>query len=263
MGQDVYRGTLDEPMSLHRLGYVGNNPVNYYDYYGYFGWKDIGNAALIPIDFLGGVASAFEAGIQFGSGNIVAGTSLTMSAFSGINDVSKKLNSVMWNASVSLNLDRLIAGKDFEEKTPDEMEGIFSQFIEKNPYIDGAMKTNDFVNGLVGLKSILSNVSDIYSGGNKFVSSVRKNGILSSLSMRIRTSEDSFLQIWQLLNKGELSTKKYRLPKSYIFFPAKIYDFSSSIKDFLESIDSIHLQQCKPDNDIPMLLPEYTPPNYV
>ncbi len=35
MGQDVYRGTLDEPMSLHRFGYVENNPINFYDYYGY------------------------------------------------------------------------------------------------------------------------------------------------------------------------------------------------------------------------------------
>ena len=35
MGQDSYRGRLDSPMSLHRYGYVGNNPVNYYDYYGY------------------------------------------------------------------------------------------------------------------------------------------------------------------------------------------------------------------------------------
>jgi RHS repeat-associated protein len=35
MGQDVYRGTLDEPMSLHRFGYVENNPVNGWDWYGF------------------------------------------------------------------------------------------------------------------------------------------------------------------------------------------------------------------------------------
>jgi RHS repeat-associated protein len=35
MGQDVYRGRLDSPMSLHRYGYVSNNPINYFDYYGY------------------------------------------------------------------------------------------------------------------------------------------------------------------------------------------------------------------------------------
>lgn len=35
MGQDSYRGTLDEPMSLHRFGYVSNNPVNAWDWYGF------------------------------------------------------------------------------------------------------------------------------------------------------------------------------------------------------------------------------------
>lgn len=36
MGQDSYRGRLSEPMSLHRFGYVHNNPVNGWDWYGYF-----------------------------------------------------------------------------------------------------------------------------------------------------------------------------------------------------------------------------------
>ena len=35
MGQDSYRGRLSAPGSLHRFGYVLNNPLNYYDYYGY------------------------------------------------------------------------------------------------------------------------------------------------------------------------------------------------------------------------------------
>ncbi|CAK8713363.1 RHS repeat-associated core domain-containing protein [Candidatus Electrothrix gigas] len=35
MGQDLYRGWLNEPGSLHRFGYVLNNPVNSWDYYGY------------------------------------------------------------------------------------------------------------------------------------------------------------------------------------------------------------------------------------
>lgn len=33
--QDIYRGQLDVPLSLHRYGYVHNNPVNYIDPYGY------------------------------------------------------------------------------------------------------------------------------------------------------------------------------------------------------------------------------------
>ncbi|MCI5164646.1 MAG: DUF4329 domain-containing protein [Candidatus Electrothrix sp. GM3_4] len=35
MGQDSYRGRLNEPMSLHRFGYVNNNPVNFWDLYGF------------------------------------------------------------------------------------------------------------------------------------------------------------------------------------------------------------------------------------
>jgi RHS repeat-associated protein len=35
MGQDTYRGRLHEPMRLHRFGYVLNNPVTYWDWYGY------------------------------------------------------------------------------------------------------------------------------------------------------------------------------------------------------------------------------------
>jgi RHS repeat-associated protein len=35
MGQDSYRGRLSAPGSLHRFGYVGNNPVSYFDWYGY------------------------------------------------------------------------------------------------------------------------------------------------------------------------------------------------------------------------------------
>jgi RHS repeat-associated protein len=37
MGQDSYRGRLSEPGTLHRFGYVGNNPVSYWDWYGF--WK--------------------------------------------------------------------------------------------------------------------------------------------------------------------------------------------------------------------------------
>jgi RHS repeat-associated protein len=33
--QDVYRGEIMDPMSLHRYGYVGNSPVNFRDWYGY------------------------------------------------------------------------------------------------------------------------------------------------------------------------------------------------------------------------------------
>lgn len=34
--QDPYRGRLTEPMTLHRYGYVGDNPATYYDINGYF-----------------------------------------------------------------------------------------------------------------------------------------------------------------------------------------------------------------------------------
>ncbi|MCI5195685.1 MAG: hypothetical protein D3919_05515 [Candidatus Electrothrix sp. AW5] len=35
MGQDSYRGRLSSPGSLHRFGYVGNNPLSYWDFYGF------------------------------------------------------------------------------------------------------------------------------------------------------------------------------------------------------------------------------------
>uniref|UniRef100_UPI004055E844 RHS repeat-associated core domain-containing protein n=1 Tax=Candidatus Electrothrix sp. TaxID=2170559 RepID=UPI004055E844 len=35
MGQDTYRGRLNDPASLHRFMYVGDNPVSYVDKYGY------------------------------------------------------------------------------------------------------------------------------------------------------------------------------------------------------------------------------------
>ena len=35
MGQDSYRGRLSSPGTLHRFGYVGNNPVSYWDWYGF------------------------------------------------------------------------------------------------------------------------------------------------------------------------------------------------------------------------------------
>jgi RHS repeat-associated protein len=37
MGQDSYRGGILAPMSLHRFMYVDNNPLIYYDFYGF--WK--------------------------------------------------------------------------------------------------------------------------------------------------------------------------------------------------------------------------------
>lgn len=40
MTQDLYRGVIDEPMSLHRFGYVEGNPVTYFDLYGYYA-KDV------------------------------------------------------------------------------------------------------------------------------------------------------------------------------------------------------------------------------
>jgi RHS repeat-associated protein len=36
MGQDVYRGRLSQPMSLRRYGYVLDNPVTLWDWYGYY-----------------------------------------------------------------------------------------------------------------------------------------------------------------------------------------------------------------------------------
>ncbi len=41
--QDVYRGQINEPMSLHRSMYVKNNPINYADLYGFAWYNDAGD----------------------------------------------------------------------------------------------------------------------------------------------------------------------------------------------------------------------------
>lgn len=55
--QDIYRGTLTIPQSLHRLVYVENNPVSYYDWYGYKkqqGWMagTVKNESNQPIEIV-------------------------------------------------------------------------------------------------------------------------------------------------------------------------------------------------------------------
>ncbi|MCI5163203.1 MAG: hypothetical protein D3917_14525 [Candidatus Electrothrix sp. AX5] len=40
VNQDTYRGRLLEPRSLHRFGYVVDNPVNFYDPYGYWATEE-------------------------------------------------------------------------------------------------------------------------------------------------------------------------------------------------------------------------------
>jgi len=36
--QDIYRGMIEDPMSLHRSGFVKNNPINFIDPDGYWEW---------------------------------------------------------------------------------------------------------------------------------------------------------------------------------------------------------------------------------
>ena len=55
MGQDVYRGEIVLPESLHRYMYVYDNPMSYYDFYGFSGLNFQGISANIA-DKLGGSA---------------------------------------------------------------------------------------------------------------------------------------------------------------------------------------------------------------
>ncbi|MCI5180713.1 MAG: RHS repeat-associated core domain-containing protein, partial [Candidatus Electrothrix sp. AW3_4] len=56
MGQDSYRGIISDPMSLHRYGFVGNNPVSYWDWYGFEPkWGQLGTVPQI-IDEINQVA---------------------------------------------------------------------------------------------------------------------------------------------------------------------------------------------------------------
>jgi RHS repeat-associated protein len=62
--QDPYRGQLAEPMTLHRYGYVGDNPVNWVDPNGYCPWcvlaiagGVVGAATNVGAQLIGDVAS--------------------------------------------------------------------------------------------------------------------------------------------------------------------------------------------------------------
>lgn len=56
MQQDPYRGRLMEPVTLHRYGYVGGNPVNYTDQYGYIAFLAV--AAIAAPFVIAGVEQA-------------------------------------------------------------------------------------------------------------------------------------------------------------------------------------------------------------
>lgn len=53
IGQDLYRGGIGQPMSLHRYGYVHNNPITYIDHLGL--WAGIDDAIAIGAGALVGV----------------------------------------------------------------------------------------------------------------------------------------------------------------------------------------------------------------
>ncbi len=61
--RDPYRGTPDDPQSLHRYGYVKGNPVNLWDAWGYAAQGGTYGKACKIRRFLGGKASEFLANI--------------------------------------------------------------------------------------------------------------------------------------------------------------------------------------------------------
>ncbi len=64
MGQDVYRGRLEEPMSLHRFGYVNDNPVNYLDWYGF--WSTEIEGALRRVKAFGSISVSEYINMKYG-----------------------------------------------------------------------------------------------------------------------------------------------------------------------------------------------------
>lgn len=85
--QDPYRGRLNEPMTLHRYGYVMNNPLNYYDPYGYWGesltnvWNSASNFVSNTANSIGTYANEhkteFVRGVAIGAA-VVAATAITV-----------------------------------------------------------------------------------------------------------------------------------------------------------------------------------------
>ncbi|MCI5134957.1 MAG: hypothetical protein D3920_07775, partial [Candidatus Electrothrix sp. AW2] len=65
MGQDSYRGRLSSPGTLHRFGYVGNNPVSFLDWYGF--WTPGVHDTIIEDVFSGVISDSMIRKIQEGS----------------------------------------------------------------------------------------------------------------------------------------------------------------------------------------------------
>jgi RHS repeat-associated protein len=206
MGQDSYRGTLDAPVSLHRYQYVFNNPPNWIDPLGFWGWKDAGNAGLAVVDLVSGIGKAFGAGVTYGAATLAGGpltplgaagyakgTSMVGAAISDIDDSSKKLTSSFNNAVATFT--------DIPERTPDQIDGIFSP-ITKNKYLETPLKVNQTAWGIV---DIFKSGKELWKGGSKIVDAARNGDILSAFSKRMKYVPDE----WILMMKG----KKYLMPK--------------------------------------------------
>ncbi|RWX44233.1 RHS repeat-associated core domain-containing protein [Candidatus Electrothrix aarhusensis] len=224
MGQDSYRGMLDDPMSLHRYGYVGNNPLIYFDLYGYFGWRDVGNLALAGLDFVSGVAKAFGAGIALGTGQVATSGSLASAAISDLDDSSKELSSFVNNGLGAIY--RNVTGNYVADKSPDEIEGIFSP-VTDSKWLKTPMNVNQTA---WNVKALVKSSGSIIKGVRNLSGKVR--GIYNTCK-----ESDTISDVWRLnpFKRGKELEKivGQNLPDNY----PVIDKFKDGIATSIKSLD--------------------------
>ncbi|MCI5120945.1 MAG: RHS repeat-associated core domain-containing protein [Candidatus Electrothrix sp. AUS4] len=195
MGQDVYRGMLSEPMSLHRYGYVLDNPVTYYDHYGH--WAIVDDLVAIGVGAVGGVVGQAIGDVI--SGELSGWDDYTASAVGGAVAAEVALYAVpatAWGAGIPGAMAAGTAGSAAKHAT----DAFLDNFTEEDTYQFSATEfTSDlFVDGItggithkIGLSNLLKKVVKIngvnfgrnsYSAISKSMFTKLKNGTIKRVS---------------------------------------------------------------------------------
>ena len=110
--QDVYRGRLAEPVTLHRYGYVGANPTGYVDLFGYLRCAANGSG---PEDYI----ACYDAGQYF-----------------DIPADNEPINAVEFDALLEANYDNLQVKKALPWIFPDSRTDLAFYFDNDTPFYD-------------------------------------------------------------------------------------------------------------------------------
>ncbi|MCI5145820.1 MAG: hypothetical protein D3923_09865, partial [Candidatus Electrothrix sp. AR3] len=164
--QDSYRGMTNDPVSLHRYGYVGNNPVLHYDHYGY--WFGFDDAAFIIGGAVGGVIGQAIGDVI--SGEVSGWDDYVASAVGGAVTAEVALYAVpatAWGAGIPGLAAAGAAGTAARHGT----DAFLDNFTEKDTYqFSGSEFTTDLV---------VDSVLEVVGGKKNPLSSTIKNSITS------------------------------------------------------------------------------------